>query len=257
MKLTILGSGTSVPHPQRASPAHWVETSGGTILLDISADAPHRMAQESLNWPNLDAIWISHFHLDHMGGLAPFLFGAKWAPQMLSRTKPLHIFGPEGLRQIIETIDNSNNYRLFEQRFPIEIVEVTPNASFEILPGVTAGTLKTPHTKESLALRLKKDDSKPFVYTSDTGFSEDLAPFAKDARLLLMECSFRRNKTVQKHLELADAMRVASECAAEKVVLTHLYPEWDNVDLAAEARALWSGETIAASDGLTLEIQDQ
>ena len=254
MKLTILGSGTSVPHPERASAAYWLETTSGTILLDISADAPHRMAQESLDWPNLDAIWISHFHLDHMGGLPPFLFGLKWAPQTQNRTKPLRLFGPEGLRHLIETIDNSNNYRLFEQRFAIEIVEATPNATFEILPGVTAGTLKTPHTKESLALRLKYEESKPFVYTSDTGFSEDLAPFAQNTRLLLMECSYRRNKSVQKHLELADAMRVAHECAPEKLVLTHLYPEWDNIDLAAEARALWRGQTIAAYDGLTLEI---
>ena len=254
MKLTILGSGTSVPHPERASPAHWLETSSGTILLDISADAPHRMAQQSLAWPNLDAIWISHFHLDHMGGLAPFLFGTKWAPQTQSRTKKLRIFGPEGVRVIIDAISESNNYGLLEQAFAIEIVEVAANAAFEILPGVTAGTLKTPHTKESLALRLKDEDSQPFVYTSDTGFSEDLAPFAKDAGLLLMECSFRRNKPVQKHLELADAMRVARECAPEKLVLTHLYPEWDNIDLAAEARALWSGETIEAKDGLTLEI---
>jgi ribonuclease BN (tRNA processing enzyme) len=254
MKLTILGSGTSVPHPERASPAFWLATSSGTILLDISADAPHRMAQESLDWFNLDAIWISHFHLDHIGGLAPFLFGMKWAPQTETRTKPLQIFGPEGIGRLIETISNSNDYRLFEQRFSIELVEVTPNSDFEILPGVTATTLKTPHTNESLALRLKDEDSKPFVYTSDTGFSDDLAPFAKDAALLLMECSFRRNKPIQKHLELADAMRIAHECAPEKLVLTHLYPEWDHIDLAAEARGLWPGKTIAAEDGLTLEI---
>src|SRR6185295_11200008 len=101
----------------------------------------------------------------------------------------------------------TNDYGLLEQPFPVEIVEVAPNANFEILPGVNAITLKTPHTKESLALRLKDDDSKLFVYTSDTGFSEDLGPFAKHAALLLMECSFRRNKPVQKHLEFADAMR--------------------------------------------------
>jgi ribonuclease BN (tRNA processing enzyme) len=69
-----------------------------------------------------------------------------------------------------------------------------------------------------------------------------------------MECSFRRNKPVEKHLELADAMKIAEKCGPAKVVLTHLYPEWDGVDLEAEARALWSGETIAAFDGLRLEI---
>jgi len=254
MKLTILGSGTSVPHPERASSSYWLETSKGTVLLDASTDAPHRMAEEQLDWPNLDAIWISHFHLDHTGGLTPFLFGMKWAPQTQTRTKPLRIHGPAGLRRLVEAVNDSNNYSLFEQLFRIEIVEVGPNEDFDILPGLSASTLSTPHTKESLALRLKDEDSKLFVYTSDTGFSEDLALFAKDAALLLMECSFRRNKTVQKHLELADAMRVAHDCAPEKLVLTHLYAQWDNVDLAAEARALWSGETIEAKDGLVLEI---
>jgi len=254
MKLTILGSGTSVPHPQRASASYWLETSQGTLLLDASADAPHRMAEEKLDWPNLDAIWISHFHLDHIGGLTPFLFGLKWAPQTQSRTKPLRICGPAGLRHLVDAVNGSNNYRLFEQPFHIEIVEVAPNEDFDILPGLCTSTLKTPHTKESLALRLKDEDSKLFVYTSDTGFSDDLALFAKDATLLLMECSFRRNKTVQKHLELADAMRVAHDCAPEKLVLTHLYAQWDDVDLAAEARALWPGETIEAKDGLVLEI---
>ena len=254
MKLTILGSGTSVPHPERSSAAHWLETSKGTILLDASADAPHRMAQEQLDWPNLDAIWISHFHLDHLGGLTPLLFGMKWAPQTQKRTKPLRIFGGEGLRALVEAVDKSNSYGLLEQPFAIDIVEVAPGADFEILPGMTASTLSTPHTEESLALRLKDDDSKLFVYTSDTGFSDDLASFAKGTSLLLMECSFRRNKPVQKHLELADAMRVAHGCTPEKLVLTHLYPEWDHVDLASEARTLWNGETIEARDGLRLEF---
>ena len=70
-----------MPHPHRATPAFWLETSKGTVVLDFGADAPHRMAQENLDWPGLDSIWISHFHLDHMGGLTPFLFGVKWAPQ--------------------------------------------------------------------------------------------------------------------------------------------------------------------------------
>jgi ribonuclease BN (tRNA processing enzyme) len=254
MKLTILGSGTSVPHPERASASYWLETSKGTLLLDAGPHAPHRMAEEHLDWPNLDAIWISHFHLDHLAGLTPFLWGTKWAPQTQNRTKPLHIYSPTELLRLVDAVNDSNDYCLFEQAFPIEIIEVGPSEDFELLPGLSASTLSTPHTKESLALRLKDEDSKLFVYTSDTGFSEDLAPFAKNAALLLMECSYRRNKSVQKHLELADAMRVAHACQPEKLVLTHLYAEWDGVDLAAEAGALWSGETIEAKDGLRIEV---
>ncbi len=254
MKLIVLGSGTSVPHPDRASPAHWLETSAGSVLLDISADTAHRMAQERLDWPNLDAIWVSHFHLDHLGGLPTFLFASKWAPQTQSRTKRLRVFGPAGLKRIMQKINESNNYPLFEQPFPFEIVEVAPAEAFEILPGLTAHTFKTPHTGESLALRLNGEDSKSFVYTSDTGFSENLATFAEQVDLLLMECSFRRNKPVEIHLELEDAMKLAEMCKPRKVVLAHLYPEWDGIDLEAEARRLWSGETIAAFDGLKIEI---
>src|SRR5688500_20276719 len=75
MKLIILGSGTSVPQPHRASSGYWLETNGGSLLLDFSAPIVYRMAQENLDWPNLNAIWISHFHLDHSVGLFPFLFG--------------------------------------------------------------------------------------------------------------------------------------------------------------------------------------
>jgi ribonuclease BN (tRNA processing enzyme) len=254
MKLIVLGSGTSVPHAKRSAPAYWLETSGGTLLLDISPDAAHRMAQESLDWPNLDAIWVSHFHLDHLGGLSPFLFGLRWAPQTEQRSKPLKIYGPQGLRYLLDTINDSNNYKLLTQRFDVEVIEVSAGDEFEILSAVIAKTLSTQHTQESMALRLTDAGLKTLVYTSDTGFAEDLVDFAKNADLLLMECSFRRNKPIQTHLDLEDAMTLARRCAPAKLVLTHLYPEWDGVDLATEARLSWSGNTIEATDGLRLVI---
>jgi ribonuclease BN (tRNA processing enzyme) len=254
MKLVILGSGTSVPHAQRASSAYWLQTSVGSLLLDISPDAAHRMAQENLDWANLDAVWVSHFHLDHFGGLAPFLFGTKWAPQTQGRTKPLKVFGPTGTKDLLQAFDQADNYRLLHQSFAIEVIEIEAGSKFEILPGLKAQTFSTPHTRESLAIRLTAQDGAALVYTSDTGPSEALAEFATRASVLLMECSFRLNKPIQNHLELTEAMAIARQAAPERVVLTHLYPEWDSIDLAAEAKALWSGETIAAADGLMLEI---
>src|SRR5213592_4517785 len=124
MKLVVLGSGTSVFHPRRSSAGFWLETKGGSLLLDCSGDASHRMAEEDLDWSNLDAIWISHLHLDHCAGLAPFLFGIKYAPQAQSREKSLKIFGCEGVERLLKAIDESHHYKLFEQTFQIDLQEI-------------------------------------------------------------------------------------------------------------------------------------
>ena len=257
MQLIVLGSGTSVFHPHRAAAGFWLQTNAGSILLDCSADAPHRMAAENLDWINLDAIWISHLHLDHCAGLAPFLFGIKWAKGIERRRKPLRIFGCRGIEKLLKAIDESHRYKLFEQPFPIEIHEIEASdkvTQINLLPGLQIETVSTRHRAESLAIRLTDSDGATVVYTSDTGYSEDLAQFARSAGLLILECSFYRNKPTPKHLELADAMRIAQLAAPGKLMLTHLYPEWDAFDLEAEAKKLWPGETIAARDGLKLEV---
>jgi ribonuclease BN (tRNA processing enzyme) len=218
---------------------------------------PHRMAQENLDWANLDTIWISHLHLDHCGGLASFLFGLKHAPHTQARKKPLKIFACAGVEKLLKAIDQSHNYKLFELPFPLELKEVSAidaSRKFEILPGLEANVHSTPHRLETLALRLKEKSGTTLVYTSDTGFAEQIAQFARGADLLILECSFYQNKPVQTHLELADAMRIAQLAEPRRLLLTHLYPEWDGIDLEAEAKKLWPGETIAARDGLRIKI---
>jgi ribonuclease BN (tRNA processing enzyme) len=257
MRLVVLGSGTSVFHPRRAAAGFWLETENGSILLDCSGDAPHRMAQENLDWINLDAVWISHLHLDHCAGLAPFLFGLRSATRIDRRAKPLRIFSCEGIKKLLEAIDESHNYKLFQQGFAIEIQEIAPSDtanSFEIVKGVKAETFPTPHRRESLAIRLTDTRGATVVYSSDTGYSENLAQFAGGVDLLILECSFYRNKPVSTHLELAEAMRLAELAEPRQLLLTHLYPEWDAVDLEGEAKKLWRGRTIAAHDGLRLEV---
>ena len=260
MKLVILGSGTSVPHPQRAAAGFWLQTESGSLLLDCGADAAHRLAEEKLDWPNLDAVWISHLHLDHCGGLASFLFGTKHAPQTQGRRKPLRIVGCRGIKKLLQAIDEANSYRLLEQPFPIELQEIpqsddTQDQEFAILPALRARTFSTPHTNESLAIRLTDKGGASIVYSSDTGYSEELASFARGVDLLILECTFWRDKPTAKHLELAEAMRLARMAEPRKVILTHLYPEWDGIDLESKAKELWPGETIAAYDGLRLEVE--
>src|SRR5688572_4235625 len=256
MLLVVLGSGTSVPHSQRASAAFWLESDGGSMLLDCSADAMHRMAQENLDWSNLDAIWISHLHLDHCGGLASLLFALKHSPQTQARHKPLRIFSCSGVERLLKAIDESNDYGLFKQPFPLEVREfAAPDQSgFTPFGGIRCEMFKTPHTRESLAMRLTNSENKTLVYSADTGVSEELAVFARGADVFVLECSFYENKPVQTHLNLAEAMRIAQMSEPRRLLLTHLYPEWDAIDLPAKAREFWPGETIAASVALGFEF---
>jgi ribonuclease BN (tRNA processing enzyme) len=254
MKFIVLGSGSAVPHPKRSSSGYWLETAKGSVLLDCSASAVQRMAQEGLGWAMLDAIWISHFHLDHCGGLAPFLFGTRNAPEMREREKPLKIFGAKGLKNLIESFDKANNYKLFKQPFPLEIIEVEPLEKFEILPQAQADALATPHTGESLSIRIKHDE-KTFVYSGDTGFDKTFRTFAKRADLLVLECSFFKNKTTEKHLNLSEAMYLIRHAKPKRAVLTHFYAEWDNVDFQTEvAKFAPACEVLEARDGLRLDL---
>ena len=256
MELTILGSGTAVPHKERRSPGFWLETSGGSIVLDFSMDVPRQFLDLRLDWPNIDAIWISHFHLDHLGGLAPFLFGTRHAPEVQKRTKSLRIFGAEGLRDLLETFNDAYNYKLFDQPFPLEVVEVEPLEKFEIVTGVTSVAMKTPHTEDSMAIHLRDADDATFVYTSDTGFSDILGTFARKVDLLVMESSYVKDKEVEIHLEIAEAMHIVRKAAPARAVLTHLYPFWDDVDFEKEiAKYSPRCEVIEAKDGLSLEIK--
>ena len=132
--------------------------------------------------------------------------------------------------------------------------EVKPGEEFEVLPQLRAVTFSTPHTQESLAIRLTEKSGTTLVYTSDTGHSDLLAEFARGADLLLMECSFLRDKPVKKHLELADAIDIARRSEPRRLVLSHLYFEWDGIDVAEECSQLWSGKTIEARDGLRVEF---
>ncbi len=212
------------------------------------------MAEENLPWHELDAIWISHFHIDHCGGLMSFLAGTKHAEATRSRTKPLKICGPIGLCSLTERMDAVNDYKLTEQPFPVEIIEIEPLEQFDLLNGIVVTAGKTPHTPESLAIHIR-DGEQTLVFTADTGLDISLAALANGVDLFILECSFFKNKPIEKHLELAEAIHLIRRAKPKRAMLTHFYPEWDDVDFATEIKSLDPlCEVIEARDGLKLTI---
>ena len=174
---------------------------------------------------------------------------------MKQRTKPLKIFGPPGIKNLISGFSDVNNYRLLEQPFPVEVIEIEEQNKFEILQNVEAVALKTPHTDESHAIHIRDADDTTLVYSADTGFSEVIGAFANRVDLFILECTFIRDKPIQKHLELAEAIFLIRKAHPKRAMLTHFYPEWDEVDFESEvAKFDPMCEVIEAKDGLKMTI---
>jgi len=212
------------------------------------------MAEIGVDWPNLDAIWISHFHMDHVGGLGPLLAGTKHAPQMQERQKPLTIYGPVGFEKLFDGISSVRDYKLREQPFPVNVIEITTMEKFEIVAGVEAVAMSTEHTPESHAIHIR-DGETTVVYSADTGFDGKLAALATNVDLMLLECAFVHQKPNKKHLILSEAIHLIRKAKPRRAMLTHFYPEWDDVDFEKEVELLSPMcEVIQAEDGLTLQL---
>ncbi|MBK6724031.1 MAG: hypothetical protein IPG58_12460 [Acidobacteria bacterium] len=114
--------------------------------------------------------------------------------------------------------------------------------------------MKTPHTAESHAIHIRDGDAT-LVYTADTGFDESLATLANRVDLFILECSFVKDKPAQKHLELSEAIHLIRKAKAKRAMLTHFYPEWDDVDVEEElAKFSPMCEVIEATDGLSIVV---
>jgi len=135
------------------------------------------------------------------------------------------------------------------------LIEIESLTEFDLFDGIRVVTSSTPHTIESHAIRLSNTNGKSIVFSSDTGFSKPLGSFAMDADLFLVECSYVKNKPVDGHLELVDAVHLARYSRARKTVITHLYPEWESVNFNEEMEKIGAGiDLTQAYDGLKLEI---
>ena len=255
MELTILGSGTCVPSAQRGSPANFLKIGSTNILVDCGPGTLRQVKKARLDYKDIDYVFLTHFHSDHIADLVPLLQALNWTPGF-DRKKHLTIIGPVGLLEFYKTL-----LQLFPGAHPrrntyeINVIEMLPGAH-TFTGGFCVKTLKTIHCKESIAYKFEAEDKK-VVVSGDCGYNLDLAEFAKNADIFVLECSFLRGFP-DGHLNVGQCGAIASLACPKKLVLTHLYPPFSESERMEEVKSFFedtaTNATIVAEDLMRIRI---
>ena len=250
--LLTVGTGTVVPSGERGSPSYWFEHGGVRLLMDCGAGTIHRLARFGLPWPALTHVAITHYHNDHIGEL-PALVYAMLYGQLPPRSEPLVVYGPAGMKEKVAKLAAAHGDWLAAPEFPLPVTELAPGRPVTLGDAVVLDVCRTPHTDESLAFSLKTNDGR-LVYTGDTGPGEALGDWARGCDLLVAECSLPDDMALDIHLTPRQAGALAARAGAKRLVLTHLYPPVEAVDIAAQVAESFSGPVVIARDGQRFEV---
>jgi ribonuclease BN (tRNA processing enzyme) len=252
MRLTILGSGTVIPDGARNSSGYFVETNDARIMMDCGAGTVHALARYALSWERMTHLFISHFHVDHCGELASLFLAFKHGVKS-NRTEALTIIGPQGLDRVMNGLKAAYGANLFEPKFPVNLQMVAPGERVKLTEDCMLSVTKTPHTKESLAVRIESGASR-ICYTGDTAYSEEVARFFDKASLMISECSFRERREGVSHVSIEEVARMAALADVARLVVTHFYFDVSEQELKQELQKNFSGEVMIGRDGLSVEV---
>jgi ribonuclease BN (tRNA processing enzyme) len=252
MKLTILGSGTVVPNGSRNSAGYFLELPDARLMIDCGAGTVHALGRYALPWERMTHLFVSHFHVDHIGEMGSLFFAFRYGMKS-ERAEPLTLIGPGGLDRVIDGLKLAFGPRIFEPGFPVSIQQVKPGERIALGRDSILSVAKTPHTDESLAARIQSQ-GRALCYTGDTAYTDDLASFFSGADVMVSECSFREPRENVMHLSVGQVAQLAARAGARKLVVTHFYFDVDEAGLTSELQRGFGGEVIIGRDGLRVEV---
>ena len=254
MKITILGSGTCVPSLKRSSCSVLIQIDSTVLLFDSGAGTIRRLLEVGVTINQISYIFYSHLHPDHSGELVPFLFATKY-PESYRRRKPFTIVAAKGFRDFYERLKLAYGEWIELAPGLMNILELDNKGRDHLDCGVfDVDTLPMNHTEESLAYRITAPNGRSVVYSGDTDVCENLVTLAKEADLLICESALPDEMKVPGHLTPSLAGQIATRAGVKKLVLTHLYPECDAVDVSAQCRKTYQGPLVVAEDLLEIRL---
>lgn len=246
MRVTVIGCSGSFPGPDSPASCYLLESDGVRIVLDMGNGSLGAL-QAATDIYGIDAVVLSHLHVDHFIDLASYYVALKYRPGGFDGRR-LPVWGPAATAQRLVAAYGLKGTDMSGELDIREIAEEFRIGPFRI------STRRVPHPVEARAIRVEADGVS-VTYSGDTGPHPELAEFAAGSDLALFEASFlsRDDNPADLHLTAAEAAAAAVQARADRLVLTHLVPWNPQADTLAEARSVRADAQLA-HPGLVIDL---
>ena len=238
VRVTVIGSSPAWPNPGGAHSGYLVEDSK-RLLLDCGPGVLPRL-RDMEGWPQLDAVAITHWHLDHWGDLVPWVWGTMYRNEGRER-HPALIVPPNGRRHLEDIGSRLGFSDMFERTFHMS--EYQPGIPF-VVGSLAVTATRVPHyTLETYAFRVESQ-GRVLAYSGDSAPSDELVSAARDADLFVCEATLLHGDLdgePRGHLSLEEAVSAFEESGAKRLLVTHRpceLPEPEGYELAYDGLQL-------------------
>ncbi|NDU93139.1 MAG: MBL fold metallo-hydrolase [Ferrovum sp.] len=221
MRLTFIGSGDAFGSGGRLNTCFHVIGDSVNFLIDCGASSLIGLKARRVALCEIQAIFVTHFHADHFGGIPFFIIDA----QLFSRrTEPLTIVGPPGLQNWYErfmetSFPGSSRTKL---KFALSLVELEANQAITVA-GVAVRPFQASHGNPGgpFFLYRLEAEGRVVAYTGDTEWTDDLIKAAANADLFVAEAYFF-DKKIKFHLDLKTLLEKLPLIQPKRLILTHM-----------------------------------
>jgi ribonuclease BN (tRNA processing enzyme) len=253
MKVIVLGASPACPRKGGATSGYLVLHGETSLLVDCGTGVVANL-QFYLDYHQLRSIVISHMHADHFFDLIPYRYGLKYAPYHEPWLPPaLHL--PPGGASIFEAVvaPFSENPDFFAGAFQVN--EYDPAASLAV-GDLTVRFARARHPMPAYAMRIE-GGGRVFAYSSDTAPVENVVTLARDADLFFCESAIQcrsQDAPAGAHSTPGEAGEMARRAGVTRLVLTHVWPQFDERQMLDEASASFGAPVELAREHATYEV---
>ncbi|AGZ49720.1 ribonuclease Z [Mycobacterium kansasii] len=242
IEITLLGTGSPIPDPNRAGPATLVRADGQVFLIDCGRGVLQRAAAVGVGAAGLSALLITHLHSDHIAELGDVII-TNWVTNFAPAAPPLQIIGPPGTAEVVaatlRAFGHDIGYRIahhadLDAPPPVEVHEYTEGTVWD-REGVTIRVAPTDHrpVAPTIGFRIESGgvsvvlagDTVPCASLDELAAGADALVHTVIRKDILAHVPQQRVKDVcDYHSSVQEAAATANRAGVGTLVMTHYVP---------------------------------